>query len=321
MPYRRHGGAGRESHSYRQVEKGAEIAQMKRKTYAVLSVTVMLILGICMAGRFILTRKEEDSQADYKIVLNEIPDMDMKIETLGEPDHEEPLQEGMEESQEPKDNSLADCFEGWTVEIRSDEGQVQKILEANREMIDDFFEKHPDPAFRWADFSKFDFTGDGEMEIIMSLTYVENYSGIISYNYVYDGQGNMMMKFMSGSIMGGTTIYKNEDSSMIYLCQSIHMGADHNVMLCEEITGPEEWDSHFVYIEQELGPGSAEEYYLYGDFSEEEEERLWQDYWNGIHKVCQEKEAKKDTKEWEQYIHLIEKLEPQKVECYVGCIY
>lgn len=291
---------------------------MKGKIYLVLSVTAMLALMIFIGHSFTLSKEEKINKNAFNI---EIGYMTLMSETISQSNHEKVSQKSMEESQEMTDNFLENYFEGWTVEIRLDEEQVQKIWEENREMIDDFFEKHPDPVFRWADFSKFDFTGDGEMEMIMSLTYVENYSGIISYNYVYDGQGNMMMKFMSGSIMGGTTIYINEDSSMIYLCQSIHMGADHNVMLCEEITGPEEWDSHFVYIEQELGPGSAEEYYLYGDFSEEEEERLWQDYWNGIHKVCQEKEAKKDTKEWEQYMQLIEKLEPQKVECYVGCIY
>lgn len=146
---------------------------MKRKTYAVLSVTAILILVVCMAGRFILTGKKEDLQADHKIVLNEILDMAMKTGALSGSDHEEPLQEDMEESQEPEENSLADCFEDWTVEIRSDEEQVQKILGENREMIEDFFEKHPVIALRWADYSKFDFTGDGQKEMIMSLQYVE----------------------------------------------------------------------------------------------------------------------------------------------------
>ena len=272
-----------------------------------------------MAGRFILTGKKEDLQADHEIVLNEALDMVMMPETLSGPDYEEPLQEDMEESQEPKDNSLADCFEGWTVEIRSDEGQVQKILETNREMIDDFFEKHPDPVFRWADFSKFDFMGDGEMEMIMSLTYVESYSGIISYNYVYDGQGNMLMKFISPGL-SGTKIYKEDDASTFYICERRHMWADHNIMMCEKITGLEKWEAHFVYIELELGPGSATEYFLYNDFTEEEEESMWQDYCDGIYKVCKEKEAKEDTGELEQYIQSIEKLEAWEVEP-IGSVY
>ena len=69
------------------------------------------------------------------------------------------------------------------------------IIERNSNEIAMFFDKYPISS-RWIEISGYDFTKDGNMEIILSYVYVET-STTISYNNVFDDCGNLLFRFVT----------------------------------------------------------------------------------------------------------------------------
>ena len=78
------------------------------------------------------------------------------------------------------------------------------IIERNSNEIAMFFDKYPISS-RWIEISGYDFTKDGNMEIILSYVYVET-STTISYNNVFDDCGNLLFRFVTSDIRDAENI-------------------------------------------------------------------------------------------------------------------
>lgn len=72
--------------------------------------------------------------------------------------------------------------------------ETEEALDVYANIMDDklqgYLQNYP-AEIKWIDIYKFDFTGDGQDEIILSMEYAQN--DVTSYNYVFDLEGNQIM--------------------------------------------------------------------------------------------------------------------------------
>jgi len=200
---------------------------------------------------------------------------------------------------------------------------MQQILEENRDSINIFFEKYPE-GLRWIQLSFFDFTKDGCKEIILSKEYVET-SAVISHNYVYDCYGNKLLEFVSEDItsMG---IFYDEDNSLYYLENKLHISAHQDMALYEEIAVSENMEITISFIEWDARDGRAradnqeDGYFVFDSFTRYEEQAIWDQDMDGILEILNKKEAKGTNEKLKQYVSKLEQLKKSKVEPY-GSMY
>ncbi|MDE7271371.1 MAG: hypothetical protein K2N81_12980 [Acetatifactor sp.] len=190
---------------------------------------------------------------------------------------------------------------------------VQVIFEQNQEDISAFFEYYPDLWQRWIAFSTFDFTRDGQMEIICSYAYVET-STSIYYNFVYDMQGNKLFEFVSEGLID-LNIYKAEDDLHYYIYSYLLIGASHTVKIYQEVKKTESWDVEIKYVEWDTRDGklinenSQDGYYIYSDFSQEEKDLFMKkNYDEGMNKLFWNKESCGTAEQVRQYSEIYKSL-------------
>ncbi len=194
---------------------------------------------------------------------------------------------------------------------------VQVIFEQNQEDISSFFEYYPDLWQRWIEFSAFDFTRDGQMEIMCSYVYVET-SSTLHYNFVYDMQGNKLFEFVSG---GPWYLYKAEDDLHYYIYCDLWFGANTAVDIYEEVSKTESWDVEIKYVEWDTRDGKGinenqqQGYNIYSDFSQEEKDLFMKkNYWEGMLQVFWNKEPYGTAEQVRQYSEIYKSLPEDTVE-------
>ena len=190
---------------------------------------------------------------------------------------------------------------------------VQVIYEQNQEDISAFFEYYPDTWQRWIAFSTFDFTQDGQMELMCSYVYVET-SSCLSYNFVYDMQGNKLFEFVSGNPWY-LSIYQEENELHYYIYSDLWFGANCAVDIYEEVSKTESWDVEIKYVEWDTrdGKGIAENkqqgYNIYSDFSQEEKDLFMKkNYDEGMNKLFWNKEPCGTAEQVRQYSEIYKSL-------------
>lgn len=201
---------------------------------------------------------------------------------------------------------------------------VQKIYEQNQEDISAFFEYYPDTWQRWIEFSTFDFTRDGQMEIMCSYVYVQT-SSTLHYNFVYDIQGNKLFEFVSG---GPWYLYKAEDDLHYYIYCDLWFGANTAVDIYEEVSKTESWDVEIKYVEWDTrdGKGIAENqqqgYHIYSDFSQKEKDLFMKkNYLEGMLQVFKTKEPCGTAEQVRQYSEIYKSLPEDMVEQFASILY
>lgn len=202
---------------------------------------------------------------------------------------------------------------------------VQVIYEQNQEDISAFFEYYPDTWQRWIAFSTFDFTRDGQMEIMCSYVYVQT-SSCLSYNFVYDMQGNKLFEFVSGNPWY-LSIYKEEDDLHYYIYCDLWFGANTAVDIYEEVSKTESWDVEIKYVEWDTRDGKGinenqqQGYHIYSDFSQEEKDLFMKkNYWEGMLQVFKNKEPCGTAEQVGQYSEIYKSLPEDTVEQFASIL-
>lgn len=201
---------------------------------------------------------------------------------------------------------------------------IQQILEENHDTIDEFFEMYPKSS-RWIQFSCFDFTKDGCMEIIFSKEHVETDSTIISYNYVYDCHGNKLLEFLAGDI-SDIGIFHDEDDNVFYVESKLHVAAHDDITLYEEIAASENMEITISFAEWDMRDGKQrndnqkEAYFVFDSFTEDEEQYIWEQGMKGILEILNKKEAKGTYEKITQYVSNLKRFEKREVELW-GSMY
>lgn len=128
-------------------------------------------------------------------------------------------------------------------------------------------------VYQWISIYRFDVTGDGAEEIILSKEFVDT-SAIIAYQYIFDCQGNKLLEFAWSPDM---EIYTKEDEEgVFYIRGYIHLAASSDLWLYGEIRENEgEWEEQLIYMEWDTRHGAErinneeEGYGIYAGFDED----------------------------------------------------
>lgn len=202
---------------------------------------------------------------------------------------------------------------------------LQKILEENNKEFQVFLieESEIDELpidMKWIELSGYDFTGDGQEEILVSKCYGYLYNPI-SYHYVYDQMGEKMLEFVGS---GYTEIISEWDGDGTFLLyDKNHYGANSNANIYTEIrweNGVLEENVRLMELDCRAGGYEGKEgYYIFKDFTKEEEEKLWYGG-TGAQDLTETKEYVLEDKMLEEYKRLFDTSEITTFSA-IGSIY
>ena len=145
-----------------------------------------------------------------------------------------------------KTESTAETEIAEIEETKEDTNCIDIVVEKNQNMIEDYLKNFP-AEMKWIQIGLFDFTKDGNPEIILSQQYVINELSVISYNYVYDQQGNELFAFPNGSLWD-TDIYTSRDSMEFYISSKIHWGSQNDTFLYCKTEKQNEWKREPIIV-------------------------------------------------------------------------
>ena len=151
-----------------------------------------------------------------------------------------------------------------------------------------------------------------EMDEIMVSKYYEDMGAEFTYNYVYDQTGRKVLEFVGG---GDTRIIDGWDGDGTFLLydQNDYFFAPHyftntyTEIRCEKDVLTEQ----IILVELDrrpVGDYGEEEYYIFTDFTKEEEEKLWSGGY-GVHELTETKAYVREDKRAEEYKQLFEESE------------
>ena len=223
--------------------------------------------------------------------------------------------EELNEKSEENTNVRRDSIDQLEIQGRTQEETelIHKILSEDKEEFQEFLTTDWDfPHEQEAiEILAYDFTKDGKDEIIVSKFYL-NISAILTYNYVYDCDGRKLMEFVGGHPLEMQIIddWDGEGSFLLYTMN--HYSADNNADIYTEIKYEDDALTEKVVL-MELdcrygGNEGTERYYIFKDFTKEEEEKLWYGGF-GVSELTEIKESFKEGEEPEAYRKLFDEKE------------
>lgn len=194
---------------------------------------------------------------------------------------------------------------------------IQKILSEDKKEFEEFLTTEWGDSHEMESISigAYDFTGDGVDEIIVSEFYV-NLSAPLTYNYVYNQDGKKVLEFVGG---GEDEIIVDWDGEGTFLLHTMNHYSSHNDAdiyteikyendaLTEKVILME-WDCRYDVDRRFDGDEGKEGYYIFKDFTKEEEEKLWYGTF-GVSELAEIKESFKEGEEPEVYRKLFEEKE------------
>lgn len=182
---------------------------------------------------------------------------------------------------------------------------IHKILSEDKEEFEEFLTTDWDSLHeqKAVEILTYDFTGDGKDEIIVSKFYL-NISAILTYNFVYDQEGRRMMEFVGGHPLEMQIISDWDGEGTFLLYTMNHYAAHYDADIYTEIRYENDALTEKVIL-MELdrrygGDEGKEEYYIFKDFTKEEEEKLWYGA-SGVNELTKTKECFKEGEEPEAY--------------------
>ena len=189
------------------------------------------------------------------------------------------------------------------------------IIERNSNEIAMFFDNYPISS-RWIEISGYDFTKDGNMEIILSYVYVET-STTISYNNVFDDCGNLLFRFVTSDIRDAE-IFVDETVNKYNIQTRLHISANHDVTLYQEISYNKNWNMEIMFAEwdcrhgQERIEDKKEGYSIYESFTQVEKEDILKTGYENMLNIFQMKEANGTVGQLEKYVQGYDKQAKEK---------
>lgn len=187
---------------------------------------------------------------------------------------------------------------------------IHKILSEDKREYEEFLTtdwdfSHEQEAI---EILTYDFTGDGKDEVIVSKFYL-NISAILTYNFVYDQEGRRMVEFVGGHPLEMQIIGDWDGEGTFLLYTKNHYSSHNDADIYTEIKYENDAMTEKVIL-MELdrrygGDEGKEGYYIFKDFTKEEEEKLWYGS-SGVSELTKTKECFRKGEEPEAYRKLFE---------------
>lgn len=183
---------------------------------------------------------------------------------------------------------------------------IRKILSQDKEefqeyLMTDWNFPHAQEAI---EITAYDFTKDGKDEIIVSKFYVST-SAVLTYNYVYDQNGKRVLEFVGNHPLEMQIIDDWDGDGTLLIYTKNHYGANYNANIYTEIRCENDVLTEKVIL-MELD--RRQEYYIFTDFTKEEEEKLWAGGL-GVNELTETKEYVREDKNAEEYKQLFKESE------------
>ena len=189
---------------------------------------------------------------------------------------------------------------------------IRKILSQDKEEFQSFFTA--DRGYPYKEtirISAYDFTGDGRDELLVSKYYVDM-SAELTYNYVYDQTGRRVLEFVGG---GDTRIIDGWDGNgtfLLYDKNYYFYAPRYNTNTYTEIRCEDGvLTAEVILVELDRRPPGdygKEEYYIFTDFTKEEEGKLWEGGL-GVNELTETKAYVRADKRAEEYKRLFQERE------------
>lgn len=202
------------------------------------------------------------------------------------------------------------------IEKKSEIELINRVVGKNENMILDFLNNYPQ-ELKWVNIYFFDFTGNGEMEIVLSKHYLALGAGLPAYNYVYDQEGNLLFEFFCGS---SVEIYTENNMDSFWLCSDMHWGSCNDMILHSKITRREGWEKDFLIAEWDMRRAGEEGLYYILDLSKIEDRVLWADTYNIVAETQRENNANIKEEQFKGYFPDCESIEKKELNM-KGSIY
>lgn len=228
-------------------------------------------------------------------------------QVMEEPQEVEVIQPESAEKLEETTSVRVDSIDQLEIQGRTQEETelIHKILSEDKEEFEEFLTTEWDSLHeqKAVEILIYDFTGDGKDEIIVSKFYL-NISAIVTYNFVYDQEGRRMVEFVGGNPLEMQIISDWDGEGTFLLRTMNHYAADNDADIYTEIRYEDDTLTEKVVL-MELdrrygGDEGKEEYYIFKDFTKEEEEKLWYGA-SGVDELTKTKECFKEGEEPETY--------------------
>lgn len=203
---------------------------------------------------------------------------------------------------------------------------IQAVVKKNQDMIVDFLKNNPE-EMKWVDISLFDFTKDGKGEVVLSKEYLAGLAGstgVVSYNYVYDQEGNEIFEFLSAWI-ASMEIYTESKGDPFYLYSKMQWGSHNDMALHNKIAKNEEWEEELRIVEWDMRneievENAIEENYYILDILMEDKQELWGNFYEKLIKIRDEETRDISIEQFNKSLPNYENLEKSQLDI-CGSIY
>lgn len=258
-----------------------------------------------------LTRPDDTEEAQQEEEIEEPVQQEKEPEESAVSTDQVGIQERTEEETKLIQNILSQDLDRIEIQGRTEEETelIRKILSQDKEEFQSFL--MADGVFPYKEaiwVSAYDFTGDGRDEILVSKYYVDM-SAELTYNYVYDQTGRRVLEFVGG---GDTRIIDGWDGDgtfLLYDKNYYFYAPRYNTNTYTEIRCEDDVLSEkVILVELDRRPPrdyGKEEYYIFTDFTKEEEEKLWEGGL-GVNELTETKEYVREDKRADEYRELFQ---------------
>lgn len=189
------------------------------------------------------------------------------------------------------------------------------LVDSNKKDLGNFL-KNNSKEMKWIEISMFDFTQDGELEIIISKVYVERgWMSPVSKNMVFNSSGEKITEF-TGGYFDEIELCKTSEGKELFLIQdNIHNGAGNDIKMYIEIYRMhDEWMHDMKYVNWCV----QNKVFLYDNVTWEEESGIWAGY-EGFLSCFQSRETT-PYESLEKYLNSMEYIRKNRV-IDVGALY
>ena len=281
---------------------------------------ILLIIPATFALLLTSCAKRPEPNADEKL-----EEKNISLETENRTGNSIEIESAIEEKEEAE-KAVAEKSEAEAERIAEEES-INLIIEENQEMIKDFLMNPTVEVVQiWVQISVFDFTNDGKKEIMLSKEYItKTLWGGITYNYVYDREGNELFEFLGGAT-SSMTICADRNTMGFYFCSETYRSARDDTFWYAKVVKREDWENE-VSIGAWVGDNSEKSRPLNPEDSDcifyitsESEQNIFVDAYDGM-KIVREKEAHMEWEQLEEYLQSFEELEENKLDFRGSIIY
>ena len=169
---------------------------------------------------------------------------------------------------------------------------IRKILSQDKKEFQSFLMAdgvYPYEEAIW--ISAYDFTGDGQDEILVSKYYKDMSAGL-TYNYVYDQTGRRVLEFVGGDNIQVIDGWDGDGTFLLYDRNNYFYTPHYFARIYTEIRCEDNvLTEKVILVELDRRPAGdygKDEYYIFTNFTKEEEEKLWSGG-AGVHELTETK--------------------------------